>query len=133
VAALIHFAYHGEYDADKILLPPPYKGRGMLLHVRVVGLAQKYFIESLQLYASKKAFELMKEWDGASPIFAKTVYEIYTGTQDVAVGSALRKGAVEAAVDKALVLFGSGSRTVPARARFCLTRHQASWKTGQEP
>lgn len=77
----------------------------MLLHVRVVSLAQKYFVEPLQKYAGDLACKPMKHWDGASSIFAETVFAIYPSTEDVASGTTLRQRAVEVVMDKAFLLF----------------------------
>jgi hypothetical protein len=107
---MVHFMYHGKYDADHVL--PSAKSEGgceMLLHVRVVGVAQKYFIEPLQKFAGGLAAELMKAWDGKSSIFAESMLAIYTCTEDVAFGTMLRERAVEVAMDNALLLFGEGN------------------------
>ena len=104
---MLNFMYHGKYDAAQILPPADYEGGvAMLLHVRVVGLAQKYFIEPLQKYAARLACDLMKQWDGASSIFAEAVFVVYTGTEGVEFGTKLRETAVEVVMDKALLLFG---------------------------
>jgi hypothetical protein len=107
---MVNFMYYGKYDAVQILPSEDYAGGvAMLLHVRVVGLAQKYFIQPLETYAGGLAFKLMKQWDGASPIFAECVHAIYTSTEDTAFGTSLRERAVEVAMDKALLLFGPGN------------------------
>jgi len=107
---MVNFMYYGKYDAVQILPAEDYEGGvSMLLHVRVVGLAQKYFVEPLQKYAGRLATELLKQWDGASPMFAECVHVIYTGTEDIAFGTTLREKAVEVAMDKALLLFGPGN------------------------
>jgi hypothetical protein len=108
VAAMIYFMYHGKYDAAHILPSAEYEaGAAMLLHVRVVGVAQKYFVEPLQKYAQGLAEQLMKDWDSASPTFAEAVHAIYTSTDDVASGTALRSSAVLAAMDNAFSIFGT--------------------------
>ncbi|GAB7333377.1 hypothetical protein MBLNU13_g04992t2 [Cladosporium sp. NU13] len=73
VATMIHFIYHGNYDVNAILLKFAREARIMLLHVRVVGLAQKYFIQALQVYAIDLAVESMKRWNGAPSVFADAV------------------------------------------------------------
>lgn len=104
---MVNFMYYGKYDAAQILPTEDYEsGVAMLLHARVVGLAQKYFVEPLQKYAGGLASDLMKQWDGASSIFAECVFAIYTATEDVAFGTKLRERAVEVVMDKALLLFG---------------------------
>ena len=104
---MLNFMYHGKYDAAQILPPADYEGGvAMLLHVRVVGLAQKYFIEPLQKYAARLACDLMKQWDGASSIFAEAVFVVYTGTEGVEFGTTLRETAVEVVMDKALLVLG---------------------------
>lgn len=110
VAAMVNFMYHGKYDAAQILPSEDYEsGVAMLLHVRVVGLAQKYFVEPLQKYAGDLASKLMKKWDGASLIFAESVFASYTGTEDIAFGTKLRERAVEVVMDNGLLLFGPGN------------------------
>jgi hypothetical protein len=116
---MVNFMYYGKYDAAQILPSEDYEGGvAMLLHARVVGLAQKYLIEPLQIYAGGLASELMKQWDGASSIFAECVFAIYTATEDVAFGTKLRERAVEVVMDNALKLFGpdnehlSGTREI---------------------
>jgi hypothetical protein len=116
---MVNFMYYGKYDAVQILPTEDYEGGvAMLLHARVVGLAQKYFIEPLQKYAGGLASDLMKQWDGVSSIFAECVFAIYTGTEDVAFGTKLRERAVEVVMDNALKLFGpdnehlSGTREI---------------------
>lgn len=107
--------YHGDYDAAQVLPHPDYedhKGRALLLHVRVVSLAQKYFVEPLQPYANALAIELLKSWGAVSPIFVEAVHEIYTGTQNLSAGTSLREGALVAAMDNALALFGSSNENV---------------------
>lgn len=107
---MIHFMYHGKYDAAHVLPPVEDEiGSAMLLHVHVVGLAQKYFVEPLQVYAGEQAVGLMKEWDGASSFFAEAVHAIYTGTEDIASGTSLRESAVSVAIDHALLVFGPTS------------------------
>ena len=107
---MVNFMYNGKYDAVQILPSEDYAGGvAMLLHVRVVGLAQKYFIQPLETYAGGLASKLMKQWDGASPIFAECVHAIYTSTEDTAFGTSLCERAVEVAMDKALLLFGPGN------------------------
>lgn len=115
ISALIRFMYHGEYDAAQVLPHPDYEdseGRALLLHVRAVSLAQKYFIEPLQSYANALALELMKAWNGVSPGFAVAVHEIYDSTQNVSAGTTLREGAVLAAMGNALALFGPSDENV---------------------
>ena len=107
IAAMIHFMYHGNYDAAQILPSAENEaGVAMLLHVRIVGLAQKYFVEPLQKYAQELAIDTMKNWDGASSIFAEAVNAIYTGTENVSSGTTLRESAVSVAMDNALLIFG---------------------------
>lgn len=48
----------------------------------------------------------MKQWDGASSIFAESLFAIYTATEDAALGAMLRERAVEVVVNNALKLFG---------------------------
>lgn len=119
IAAMVNFMYYGKYDAAQILPSEDYDGGvAMLLHVRVVSLAQKYFVEPLQKYAGDLACKQMKQWDGASSIFAETVFAIYTSTGDVSFGTTLRERAVEVVMDRALLLFGpdnehlSGTRDI---------------------
>jgi hypothetical protein len=105
VAAIIHFMYHGNYDVNAILPESDREARIMLLHVRVVGLAQKYFIQPLQKYAKDLAIDAMQQWDGAPSVFADAVCEVYSSTMNAEAGITLRKHAVSVAIDNATILF----------------------------
>lgn len=105
VAAMIHFFYHGSYDASGILPGTDQEARAMLLHVRVFSLSQKYFIEPLQDFALARAIQAMETWGWLPSTFAEAVYEIYTGTVDVDAGAELRETAVSVALANATVLF----------------------------
>lgn len=131
IAAMVHFMYYGKYDAAQILPSEDYDGGvAMLLHVRVVSLAQKYFVEPLQKYAGDLACKQMKQWDGASSIFAETVFAIYTSTGDVSFGTTLRERAVEVVMDRALCCSDQTTNIFLALGTFSFMRRQASWKIG---
>lgn len=119
IAAMVNFMYHGKYDAAQILPSEQYEGGvAMLLHVRVVGLAQKYFVEPLHKYVGELAIELTKQWDGASSIFAESVFAIYTATEDAALGARLRERAVEVVIDNILKLFGPDNEHLAPTRQF---------------
>lgn len=92
----------------------------MQLHIHVVGIAQKYFIEPLREYAKVRARDMMKEWRGEPTIFAEAVHEIYTGTMDTDAGTELRQRAVWTAIDKSSVLFSLDSTDEDQRTRQIL-------------
>ena len=117
---MIHFMYHGNYDVNTILPEIERKTHAMLLHVRVVGLAQKYFVQALQTYAEDLAVDSMKQWDGAPSVFADAVCEVYTGTMNAEAGIMLREHAVSVAIDNAAILFSPDDSEEDVRTRETL-------------
>ena len=120
VAAMIHFMYHGNYDVHAILPETAREAHTMLLHVRVVGFAQKYFIQSLQMYAKDLAVGFMKHWDGAPSVFADAVCQVYTGTMNAEAGIMLREHAVSVAIDNAAIIFNPDDSEEYVRTRETL-------------
>lgn len=134
VAAMVHFMYHGSYDITTILPWPEHEIRKMQLHIRVVGLGQKYFIEPLREYAKVRAMDAMKAWNGSPAIFAGAVHEVYTGTTDTDAGTELRQHAVSVAIDNATRLFDSDPNEEGLRVREILIDGTSGfigdWATG---
>lgn len=131
---MIHFMYHGNYECNSILPEPERESQRMQLHIHVVGLAQKYFIEPLKEWAKVRAMHTMKAWDGAPSSLAEAMHEVYKSTADTDAGTELRQHAVSVAIDNATRLFSSDTNEENRRTREILIEETpgfiGEWATG---